>query len=382
MFAVFAFLATLVGGGTWFYSQYQEQARVATKRQKEDARKAVEAAECQANAKAEAERKADEERARLTVEAAARAAATEIRIEAMVQNKKVEPISDEDGFKAYKDKLSDDFARAEACFDEKTKQWSEAAARFTNYVSQCKALVELHGEWQRAVASRTKAEAEKSRAAKAEAEKYASTNWNKAVGLWQKANARFKEMKFAESGNVFVSAARQFMQCADDAAAEQNRQKEEVEAKARKVAAERERRKSEEVEGTKIKKVTVGDTCQIVFACKDNGMWVTKDPISWKEYIAVVGEAPADFLDVNLPATNVSWEDCKVFADRFPMRVRLPNSDELREQVVTSSVRREWCSDDNNPSVAFAYDFSLARKYSFCKNSRNVDLGFRIVLND
>jgi len=224
--ALFALLAALGGVGAWYYQQQQEAVR------REHARIT---AERKAQAE-EAKRKAEEKRLE-AAQKAAKAEAAQIRIEALVQQGKVSCISDEDGFKARKVALADVFTRAEALFDEKTKRWSEAAQGFSNYVAQGKALIALDGE--RGTASEKRAEAvnARSRAVKAEAEKYAPTRWGEAVKLHETANGEFGRMEFASAKDTFGSVARQFILCADEAKAERER----TEAAAK---AERERQEA------------------------------------------------------------------------------------------------------------------------------------------
>jgi len=167
----------------------------------------------------------------------AKASATEIRIEACVQQSAVGNISDEDGFRAKKDDLSKDFARADALFDDKVRRWSEAAVLFTNYVAGCRALIKLDGERRTAMGARTKADEAKDSAERADAEKYAPTRWSEAVRLQTSANAEFARMQFADAGRSFASAAGQFDRCTEEANAERSRQAAEVARK--KVEAER-----------------------------------------------------------------------------------------------------------------------------------------------
>jgi len=243
-----AAIAFVVVGGWWYANQKQESVRAAEQRAEEARsaeearrrageaeirkaeveRKATEATERQTiRARTETERRgaerAAEERVRLAAEAAARAAATEIRIEAIFQKANVERISDADGFKEKKDALVGSFARADALFDEKTGRWSEAAVLFTNFVNQCKALAVLDGERQSAVAKRVEAQAAFRRAEEAGAKTCATTRWNEAVSLWQNADIQFKGMEFTAAGDRFASAARQFAQSEKDVAAERKR---------------------------------------------------------------------------------------------------------------------------------------------------------------
>jgi len=380
-------LGFAAAGGWWYYNQQQQtaariaaeqRARAEAERKAEEERKAAEdakrkadeerkAAELrraqeEAEQRAEEERKAKEEAKRKAEEARLEAvrkdAATEIRLEAKVQQGKVSRISSEDGFKARKDALEEVYSRAEALFDEKTRRWSEAGQGFSNYVTQCEALIALDGERQTAVASRTKADRARNEAVAAEAEKYAATRWAETEKLLESARADFRNMQFVSATRLFSSAAEQFGKCVDEA-------------------------KAERVHQEQIRKINVGDNCQIVFMRQRNGIWISEVPISWREYVAVVGKSPVDVTNVNGLMTNVSWEDCKVFIDKFPKRVRLPTSDELRGLTGVYSVRREWCFDVNGgDDVGMAYDFALARTYLFHKRSRNVDLGFRLVLDE
>ena len=247
-----AALALAAVGGWWYYRQEQarEQARIAVEaaRQKtaaEEAKRKAEEAARQKAAAEEAERKAEEaarqKAAAEEAERIAKASATEIRIEARVQQSAVRNISDEDGFRAKKDKLDKEFARADALFDDKVKRWSAAAVLFTNYVAECKALLTLDGERRTAMGARTKAGEAKDGAEKAEAERYAPTRWNEAIRLLDSANADFAGMQFADAERSFASASKQFGICMTDAKAEKKRREDAAvaQAKAEKEARER-----------------------------------------------------------------------------------------------------------------------------------------------
>ena len=220
IFAVLGLVA--VACGVWCYRQEQKE---------EQARIAVEAARQKASIE-EANRKAEEA-------VRQKAAATEVRINARVQQSAVGNISGEDGFRAKKDDLDKVFARADALFDEKVKRWIEAAQEFSNYVVKAEALIKLDGDRLKAVDARRKAEKVKNDAKQAYAEKYASTSWDKAVERLEAADAEFVQMQFASAANMFVAAVKQFELCVDESKAE--REKAAARAKAEQEAREREK---------------------------------------------------------------------------------------------------------------------------------------------
>ena len=221
-FTVASIIALAVVGGWWYSNQKQEEARMAERRA-EEARKAE---EVQRKAKEAEEQKikaermaAAEKKARQAAEAAARNAAAEIRVEAKVQKANIELISDADGFKDKKNALAELFARADALFDEKTRQWNVAAGLFTNYVSRSKELIKLDGERQTAMQSRRGAQEAFRQAENAGAKKYATENWNLAVKAWNLAAEEFKRMNFPASASAFAKTQEQFLDVGRNAVA-------------------------------------------------------------------------------------------------------------------------------------------------------------------
>ncbi len=251
---IVAALILAIAGGWWYYRQ--EQLREQQRRAAESARQKTAAEEAKRKAEEEArerqaatdkaKRKAEEERQKALAELArriAKASAMEIRVKALEQQSAVRDISDEDGFKAKKDDLDKDFARADALFDEKAECWSDAAVLFTNYVAGCKALLTLDGERRTALEARTKAEEAKDSAEKAEAKNYAPTCWRDAVRSLASAKEEFARMQFVDAERSFASAEKQFGVCVTDAQAEKKRQEDAAaQAQAEEAARERERR--------------------------------------------------------------------------------------------------------------------------------------------
>ena len=232
--AVAALVLVIAGGIIWYsYRQRQQdearrQARIVAEQKAEEERLAAErkAQEEAARRRADEERKAKEEAERrrkaaeealLATERKAKDAATEIRIEAKVQQGKVARISEGDGFKARKDALEDVFIRAEAFDDEKARRWAAAAVLFTNYVNQGKELIALDGERLKARDARAKADAARACAVAADAEKYALERWNEAGRLLDNANAEFSRMYFSSAVGAFAFVERQFGACVDEA---------------------------------------------------------------------------------------------------------------------------------------------------------------------
>ena len=272
-------VALLVLGGVLWHREAQRQENVrklvieqqqeeARRRQVEDERKAQEAA---ARKKAEAKRlaklqqeeaqrgkKAEEER--LAAERRAKESATEIRIEAKVQQGKVARISDADGFKARKDSLEDVFIRAEAFYDDSAKRWAEAEALYRDYIEQSKSVISLDGERQAAVAKRSEVQTSFKKAEEAGAKTYARDSWNAAVKTWNAAAAEFGRREFTAASGTFANALREFEDCAiearnnkriaDEKCAEEKRLAEERAAEQRRRAAlarqAEERRRQEE----------------------------------------------------------------------------------------------------------------------------------------
>ena len=131
--------------------------------------------------------------------------------------------------------------------------------------------------------------------------------------------------------------------------------------------------------------IKISANCQMEFIRNTKGGWIAKSPVSWREYVAVVGKAPVDVLSFDTPATNVSAEDCELFLQKLTRRARLPNSSELSNLKEIPSISREWCSNIDSVSdgvLATAYDFHLSRTFVFLKKSRNIALGFRVVLDE
>ena len=257
-------LGLAIGGGAWYCNQRQQKAtqiaaeqraRAEAERKAEEQRKAAEARRAQEEAaqRVEEERKAKEEAKRKAeeelLEAAHKAAATEIRIEAKVQKGKVERISDADGFRSRKAELADTFSKADALFDEKVKRWREAAQGFSNYVANAKALIRLDEERQKAVDARDSAEKSKRDAKQADAEKYAVMRWNEAVRLMEDAVAKFDVLSFKDAEAQYGMAKAQFNRSIGEAKRERDRQAAEAKEQAEREARERERRRNWRQEG-------------------------------------------------------------------------------------------------------------------------------------
>ena len=256
--AVAALVLVVVGGIMWHgHRQRQQdearrQARIvaeqkaeaermaADRKAQEEAARRLPDEERKAREEAELRRKAEEE-ARLAAERKAKDAATEIRIEAKVQQGKVARISDGDGFKARKDALEDVFIRAEAFYDEKARRWTEAGALYKDYIEQSKSVITLDGERQQALAKRSAAQAAFRNAEAEGAKTYAKDSWNGVVKTWNAAAAEFTRMEFASAAVTFAKAAREFEGSVDEVR-EKKRAEEEKLAEAR----EAERRHQEE----------------------------------------------------------------------------------------------------------------------------------------
>ena len=216
--AVAAVVVIAVVGGIIWSVQWQrqvayerEQERIAAERRAEEARLRAEA---EWKAKEEARRKEQVNEIRIAAENKAKAEATEIRIEAKVQQGKVERISDADGFKARKDSLEDVFIRAEALYDDSARHWAEAKALYGDYIEQSKSVISLDGERQAAVAKRSEVQASFKKAEEAGAKTYARDSWNAAVKTWNAAAAEFGRMEFAAASGTFANALREFEDCA------------------------------------------------------------------------------------------------------------------------------------------------------------------------
>ena len=326
--------ALCLGGGVWYWqdAKAKEQARIVAAKKAEADRKAVEEArialeKAQAEAaeksrkaeearlaaekKAEAERKAAE-KARITAEKKAKAeyerkineakslaaqqkAATEIRVEALVQKGRIERLSDADGFKNRKDELSDTFARAEALFDDKVKRWSESAQGFTNYIIGCKNLLILDNERNYAAVMRVDAEKLKSEALRVKVEKYAPIKWMEAVKLMESADKLFEQMNFASASSKFISVAKLFAQCVDEAESERERQDEIAEKnreKEKKMAA---KQKIGDVEGVRSPKKLTSAAQKLV------GFWSCQCEVTYHDSL---GSRADDFIKSCLPVSS------------------------------------------------------------------------------
>ena len=265
LLAVAALVLVVAGGIMWHgHRQRQQdearrQARIVAEQKAEAERLAAErkAQEAAARRRADEERKAKEEaerrrkaeeEARLAAERKAKDAATEIRIEAKVQQGKVARISDGDGFKARKDVLEDVFIRAEAFYDEKARRWTEAGALYKDYIEQSKSVITLDGERQQAVAKRSAAQAAFRNAEAEGAKTSAKDSWNAAVKTWNEAAAEFRRMEFTSAAVTFAKAVREF-EGSVDVAQEKKRAEEEKLAEEKRMAEAREaeRRRQEEI---------------------------------------------------------------------------------------------------------------------------------------
>ena len=262
--AVAALVLVIAGGIIWYsYRQRQQdearrQARIVAEQKAEEERLAAErkAQEEAARRRADEERKAKEEAERrrkaaeealLAAERKAKDAATEIRIEAKVQQGKVARISEGDGFKARKDALEDVFIRAEAFYDEKAKRWAEAGALYKDYIEQSKSVITLDGERQQAVSKRSAAQAAFRNAEAEGAKTYAKDSWNGAVKTWNEAAAEFKRMEFASAAVTFAKVVREFEGSVDEVREKKRAEEEKLaEEKRMAEAREAERRRREE----------------------------------------------------------------------------------------------------------------------------------------
>ena len=227
-FPIFCIVAALLvlGGGLWYRGQQRKQAEwrriVAVQKAEEAARRqekvaAERKAEADRKAQAEETRRRKEEQMRLAEDRKAKEAATEARIEAKVQQGKVERISDADGFKARKESLADMFNRADAFYDENVKRWDDAAVLYRSYFEQSKALIALDEQRQRAVAKKGEVTVSFKSAEEAGAKTYARDSWNAAVKTWNAADAEFRRMEFTAAAETFSKALREFDGCIGEA---------------------------------------------------------------------------------------------------------------------------------------------------------------------
>jgi serine/threonine protein kinase len=217
VFAGLALLAALAGGGVWWMNGHFNEKFSSAQNQTPPTQVPT--------PKSSLSQQPDQHREdRIVAEDKARKEAIEIHIEAKVWQSKMARISDADGFGNRKNALSDLFVRAEAHFDDKVGNWSEAAQGFTNYVVQCEDLQKLNDERLSAIAARDKAAEARRRADGVDVKEYAETRWREAERLIAKAGDEFGQMRFTASGTSFASAAEQFEKCVSDAKAERARQ--------------------------------------------------------------------------------------------------------------------------------------------------------------
>ena len=221
VFAGLALLAALAGGGVWWMNGHFNEKFSSAQNQTPPTQVPT--------PKSSLSQQPDQHREdRIVAEDKARKEAIEIHIEAKVWQSKMARISDADGFGNRKNALSDLFVRAEAHFDDKVGNWSEAAQGFTNYVVQCEDLQKLNDERLSAIAARDKAAEARRRADGVDVKEYAETSWREAERLIAKAGDEFGQMRFTASGTSFASAAEQFEKCVSDAKAERARRDEEA----------------------------------------------------------------------------------------------------------------------------------------------------------
>ena len=325
-----------------------------------------------------------------------------IYVEARVQMGTCGRLDPSDGFKSRIEDCQKSFDRAEAQHD--IGNWAEAALAFTNVVDECKALIEK-GKARDTAKSAAEILAEAIKAAQsAGAKEYAPVRFSSATDLAKRGRGEFGAFKFSDATATYASAKSQFDLAAKEAyqaKQEEARKKREAEESAQRAEAERRKHEAKETDGNKANTsnkariqvgvskdsvtIKISANCQMEFIRNTKGGWIAKSPVSWREYVAVVGKAPVDVLSFDTPATNVSAEDCELFLQKLTRRARLPNSSELSNLKEIPSISREWCSNIDSVSdgvLATAYDFHLSRTFVFLKKSRNIALGFRVVLDE
>ena len=325
-----------------------------------------------------------------------------IYVEARVQMGACGRLDPSDGFKSRIEDCQKSFDFAGAQYD--LGRWAEAALAFTNVVGECKTLIEQSIDRDKAkTAADVLADAIKN-AQSAGAKEYAPVRFSSATDLAKRGRGEFDAFKFSDATATYASAKSQFDLAAKEAyqaKQEEARKKREAEEAVQREEAERRKHEAKETDGNKANAsnkariqvgvskdsvtIKISANCQMEFIRNTKGGWIAKSPVSWREYVAVVGKAPVDVLSFDTPATNVSAEDCELFLQKLTRRARLPNSSELSNLKEMPSISREWCSNIDSVRdgvLATAYDFHLSRTFVFLKKSRNIALGFRVVLDE
>ena len=325
-----------------------------------------------------------------------------IYVEARVQMGACGRLDPSDGFKSRIEDCQKSFDFAGAQYD--LGRWAEAALAFTNVVGECKTLIEQSIDRDKAkTAADVLADAIKN-AQSAGAKEYAPVRFSSATDLAKRGRGEFDAFKFSDATATYASAKSQFDLAAKEAyqaKQEEARKKREAEEAVQREEAERRKHEAKETDGNKANTsnkariqvgvskdsvtIKISANCQMEFIRNTKGGWIAKSPVSWREYVAVVGKAPVDVLSFDTPATNVSAEDCELFLQKLTRRARLPNSSELSNLKEMPSISREWCSNIDSVRdgvLATAYDFHLSRTFVFLKKSRNIALGFRVVLDE
>ena len=354
-------------------------------------------------------------------------------------------MSDADGFEAQKAGLADLFTRANELFGEKEKRWSEAAQGFSNYVENAKSLIKLDGERNEAVKKRGNAKAALESAEKTEAEKFAEKKWNEANSFMVAATNEFAQGKFTEATRSFVSAAEKYEKCVEEArrnaipslrvvakingnevrGATLNDGKKDfpmpitwtnltkdIRYGPYKVSCKQGGRRYDgtfnamTVDWQGRKEVSIalkectgpqhgdtktivlpgGATMEMVYVAPTRqmkGFWIGRSPVTQEQWKSVMTNNPSCFGTNINSANNVSWNDCQTFLGRLLGHARLPRLAEVRNCSDDAPLKREWCFEsDDSRKLGFAYDFRTLKMLAFLQNSRNVNLGFRVVLDE
>ena len=128
-----------------------------------------------------------------------------------------------------------------------------------------------------------------------------------------------------------------------------------------------------------------GATMEMVYVAQNrqnNGYWIGSRPVTQEQWKRVMNDNPSSLQNNHYPVVNVSWDDCQSFLGKLSARARLPYMTEVRNSIKDSYLKREWCLDGADlQDVKVAYDFETQKTLTFFQNSRNVDLGFRIVVD-
>ncbi len=130
------------------------------------------------------------------------------RAETKIRMLRLEQISDDDGFAKRKSELNDAFQKSDIFFE--SGLWADAASRFAECSRQVENLEKLDSERKTAMERRKKAITAQSGAKNAQAGKYATAEWENAIGLLSEGEVAYGRMDFIAAIAAFSNSAAGF----------------------------------------------------------------------------------------------------------------------------------------------------------------------------